>query len=132
MQTRDRNILVSAVFILAATISWIPSFAEQPTFHNAPSSATSMKNPYTSASAAEAGSKAYAHNCAQCHGKNLQGMGPAPALDSAQVRAAKQGELFWFITNGKPSSGMPSWAGLPATQRWEIVTFLQSKLAQAK
>lgn len=132
MHNRNRAILLPAALIFATIIFWLPSFAEQSTFHNAPSSATSTKNPYTSAGAADAGSKAYAHNCAQCHGKNLQGMGPAPALDTPQVRKAKPGELFWFITNGKPSSGMPAWAGLPSTQRWEIVTFLQSKLAQTQ
>jgi len=86
-----------------------------------------MKNPYSrSAGAAAAGRTVYAKNCAQCHGKNLQGMGPAPALDTPSVRKAKPGELFWFITNGKPSSGMPSWVNLTKQQRWQIVSFLQS------
>jgi len=76
---------------------------------------------------AAAGRKLYSQNCAQCHGTHLQGMGPAPALDTAKVRDAKPGELFWFISTGKPESGMPSWAGLPKLQRWEIVTFLGSK-----
>ena len=86
-----------------------------------------MKNPYAgSASAAAAGKAVYAKNCAQCHGNNRQGMGPAPALDSPQVRTANPGELFWFITTGKPSSGMPAWPKLTKQQRWQIVTFLQS------
>ena len=87
-----------------------------------------MKNPYQGNPAATAtGKKLYAQNCAQCHGAKLQGMGPAPALDSAKVREAKPGEVFWFITTGKLESGMPSWSGLPKTQRWQIVTFLQSQ-----
>jgi mono/diheme cytochrome c family protein len=111
-----------AVLMIAAL-----SFAQQATFHNAPASAAAVKNPYGhSASAAAAGQKAYSQNCAQCHGKQLQGMGPAPALDTANVRSAKPGELFWFITEGKPSSGMPAWKILPKNQRWEIVSFLQS------
>ena len=101
--------------------------AQQPTFRNAPASAAALKNPYGhSASAAAAGQKVYGENCAPCHGKNLQGMGPAPALDSASVHNAKAGELFWFITNGKPDSGMPAWNSLPKNQRWEIVSYLQS------
>ena len=89
-----------------------------------------MKNPYGhSATAATAGRKVYAQNCAQCHGKSLQGMGPAPALDTVKVREAKPGELFWFITNGKPDSGMPAWNNLPKNQRWEIVSYLQEKKA---
>jgi mono/diheme cytochrome c family protein len=86
-----------------------------------------MKNPYKSASAAAAGKKLYALNCAQCHGSNLQGIGPAPSLDRAQVKNAKPGELFWFITKGKLESGMPSWSNLPQQQRWQIVTFLESQ-----
>ena len=56
-------------------------------------------------------------------------MGPAPAVHTPAVRNAKPGELFWFVTNGKPDSGMPSWSSLPKNQRWEIVSFLQSKSA---
>ena len=106
---------------------WVPLFGQGSTFRNAPASASAMKDPYASNAAATAeGKKLYGQNCAQCHGNNRQGMGPAPALDSASVQHAKAGELFWFITNGKPDSGMPAWKGLPTNQRWEIVSFLQS------
>lgn len=89
-----------------------------------------MANPYAGKpEAAAVGKKLYARNCAQCHGIHLQGMAPAPALDSAAVRNAKPGELFWFITAGKPTSGMPAWVNLPKNQRWEIVTFLEAKPA---
>ncbi len=107
---------------------WTPVFAQQGTFRNAPASASALKNPYAhNTSAAAEGKKLYAQNCAQCHGNHLQGMGPAPALDSPSVHDAKSGEVFWFVTNGKPSSGMPAWGNLPKNQRWEIVTFLQAK-----
>ena len=87
-----------------------------------------MKNPYSGdARAAAGGKKLYAQNCAQCHGNNLQGMGPAPTLQSANVKSAKPGELFWFLTNGDLNKGMPSWASLPKQQRWQIVTFLESE-----
>ena len=87
-----------------------------------------MKNPYSgNAQAAAGGKKLYGQNCAQCHGNNLQGMGPAPALQSASVKAAKPGELFWFITNGNLNNGMPSWSNLPKQQRWQVVTFLESE-----
>ncbi len=102
------------------------SDAQSSSFRNAPPSAAEMKNPYSSTSAAAAGKKLYAQNCAQCHGANLRGMGPAPALDSSSVKSAKPGELFWFITKGKLESGMPSWANLPQPERWQIITFLQS------
>jgi len=115
------------LMIAAAVIGFAAlCVAQQPTFRNAPASSAALKNPYAHTASAEAeGKKLYGQNCAMCHGNNLQGMGPAPALDSASVHNAKAGELFWFITNGKPDSGMPSWNSLPKNQRWEIVSFLQ-------
>jgi mono/diheme cytochrome c family protein len=103
-------------------------FAQQLTFRNAPPTATSMKNPYAgNASAVAEGKTVYTRYCTQCHGNNRQGMGPAPALDSGHVRTANPGELFWFITNGKPTSGMPAWPNLSKQQKWQLVSFLQSK-----
>jgi mono/diheme cytochrome c family protein len=97
-------------------------------FHNAPASASQAKNPYSGdAQAAAGGKKLYGQNCAQCHGNNLQGMGPAPTLMSAPVKNAAPGELFWFITNGDLNKGMPAWSQLPKQQRWQIVAFLESK-----
>jgi len=117
-----------SVIAIATAILFITAIGFAQGFHNAPSSAMEMKNPYAGdAPAAAGGKKLYAQNCAQCHGNNLQGMGPAPTLIGANVKKAAPGELFWFITNGDLNSGMPSWAQLPKQQRWQIVTFLQSK-----
>jgi mono/diheme cytochrome c family protein len=120
--------ILLAILMTGVMLGLAPSSAAQSAgFRNAPASAAEMKNPYQSASAAAAGKKLYAQNCAQCHGSNLRGIGPAPALDRAPVKDAKPGELFWFITKGKLESGMPSWASLPQQQRWQIVTFLESQ-----
>jgi len=48
---------------------------------------------------------------------------------SANVKNAAPGELFWFITSGDLNKGMPSWSQLPKQQRWQIVTFLESRNA---
>jgi len=102
--------------------------AQNTSFHNAPASAAQEKNPFSgNEQAAAGGKKLFAQNCAQCHGNNLQGMGPAPALLSNTVKSAAPGELFWFVTNGDLNKGMPGWAQLPKQQRWQIVTFLQLK-----
>lgn len=134
MQTRARASIFSYVLIVfsAVLILWItPSSAQPPSFRNAPASASATTNPYAgNAAASAAGRKLYAQNCAQCHGDHLQGMGPAPALDTAGLRKAKPGELFWFISTGKLTSGMPSWSNLPKPQRWQIVTFLQTQSNQ--
>ncbi len=118
-----------AIAVMAATL-WLTPYitAHEAHFLEAPASFAQMTNPYQGkSSAAAAGKQLYGQNCAQCHGKNLQGVGPAPALDSQSVKDAKPGQLFWFISTGNVASGMPSWSGLPKNQRWQIVTFLQSK-----
>ena len=117
-----------AVAVMAATLWLAPDIAAHNAhFDMAPASYAAMTNPYQGKpDAAAAGKKLYGQNCAQCHGNNLQGIGPAPGLDTESVRTTKPGKLFWFISAGNVASGMPSWSGLPKTQRWQIVTFLQS------
>lgn len=96
-------------------------------FHNAPDSARTQKNPYEGQPAAvQAGKRLYERNCLSCHGKNGQGKGNVPSLLDDKVKAATAGEVFWFITRGNKASGMPSWAFLPAGQRWQIVTYVKS------
>ena len=129
MTLRSRFLVCSAA-MTAATIfcMTLDVVAQGPSFHNAPASAAQMKNPYAGdAQAAAGGKKLYAQNCAQCHGNNLQGMGPAPTLLSSKVKHATPGELFWFVTNGNLNNGMPGWSQLPKPQRWQVVTFLESK-----
>lgn len=127
MRNAALKIGVAVLIAVVIILSWKPSFAQEATFRNAPASAKA-KNPYVgNTSAAAAGKEIYGKTCAQCHGNNRQGMGPAPALDSPRVLTANPGELLWFITNGKPSSGMPAWPTLTKQQRWQVVTFLQSK-----
>ena len=116
--------------ILVGVGAWLalaPSgVGQSASFRGAPSSSAETKNPYSgNAQAAAGGKKLYAQNCSQCHGNNLQGIGPAPSLTTAAVQNAAPGELFWFITNGNLNKGMPSWSQLPKQQRWQIVTFLE-------
>lgn len=106
----------------------VPLAAQGSKFHSAPASAVQATNPYSGdAQAAAAGKKLYAQNCASCHGNNLQGMGPAPTLISPSVKSAKSGELFWFVTAGDLNKGMPGWSQLSKQQRWQIVTFLETR-----
>ena len=96
-------------------------------FHNAPDSAKAMKNPYEGqTTAAQAGQKLYAKNCLSCHGKTGSGTGNVPSLVDGKLEAATSGEVFWFITKGSKSNGMPPWNFLPAPQRWQIVTYVKS------
>ena len=119
------------VIILVAIVISMTLGAQSVGFRSAPASAAQMKNPFAGDidAAAGGGKKLYAQNCAQCHGNNLQGMGPAPSLLSNSVKTASPGELFWFITNGELNKGMPGWSQLPKQQRWQIVSFLESRNA---
>lgn len=100
--------------------------AQSSAFHQAPESAKQMKNPYTGQASASAGGPLYQNSCGSCHGTSGQGSGNIPGLNSDSVKAATDGELFWFITKGDIDDGMPSWAGLPEQQRWQIVSYLKS------
>lgn len=135
MEPSARSAFFFAAVVTTAALLWLSvcTGAQEPGFRNAPASAAQMKNPYSDNSgAAAAGKKLFGQNCAQCHGKDLQGIGPAPRLINPATGKAKPGELFWFITNGNLTKGMPSWSSLPKPQRWQIVTFLQSKFTFAE
>ena len=134
--TKGENALISLIVkplgrvILVGVWAWLvlaPCIVGQSaSFRGAPSSSAQTTNPYSgNAQAAAGGKKLYAQNCSQCHGNNLQGIGPAPSLTTASVKKAAPGELFWFITNGDLIKGMPSRSQLPKQQRWQIVTFLE-------
>ena len=121
-------------YFLAVTVcsaSWIFSVlmlaAQDAHFHNAPTSSSQQKNPYAGQTAAvAAGAKLYATNCGSCHGINGRGTGNIPALSRGATELAPDGEVFWFITIGSVNNGMPSWATLPESERWQIVTYLKS------
>jgi glucose/arabinose dehydrogenase len=112
-------ILAPAALLLAADVD--------AKFHNAPASAQARKNPYEGQDAAVlAGKRLYARNCLSCHGKLGKGTGNVPSLVDGKLDSVTPGEVFWFITRGDKDNGMPSWAALPATQRWQVVTYVKS------
>jgi mono/diheme cytochrome c family protein len=95
---------------------------------NAPLSAAAERNPFEGGERAQrAGSKLYARECASCHGMNREGRRNAPPLNQPEVQGASSGTLFWVLRNGSLHRGMPSFAHLPESQRWQIVTFLRSR-----
>jgi mono/diheme cytochrome c family protein len=81
------------------------------------------------ADAIAAGRVLYQDHCAQCHGASGEGRGNRPALRSARVAAASDGELFWLLKNGY--HGMPRWTRLPEAERWEMVAYLRTLQAAA-
>jgi glucose/arabinose dehydrogenase/mono/diheme cytochrome c family protein len=115
--------------ILAVLFLVVQSEAQN--FHGAPDSAKDLRNPYEgSESGTQAGKPLYHLRCARCHGEDGRGSGNIPALRADVIRKVTPGEVFWFITKGDPKREMPSWAKLPADQRWKIVSFVKSDYLQ--
>jgi glucose/arabinose dehydrogenase len=131
---RNRIWLGTAAFVSAfiaivgvAILTQSSLEAQSTSFHGAPASDAAAKNPYAGkASAAQAGANLYAQKCQSCHGVAGQGTANIPALAKSAVRSAPDGAIFWFITQGDPGNGMPSWAALPAQQRWEVITYVKA------
>ncbi|HEV2388802.1 MAG TPA: c-type cytochrome [Candidatus Acidoferrales bacterium] len=92
-----------------------------------PAKPRAKPNPMASdPNAIAAGRKLFEEHCAQCHGMQAAGGARAPSLRTQAVGRATPGALFWIVTNGVVRHGMPVWHKLPASERWQIVTFLKS------
>ena len=101
--------------------------AADKTFHDAPASVKSVKNPFAGQAAAiKVGGEIFSTRCSKCHGQQGQGTGNIPALTKSSTQSASDGELFWFITTGSVNDGMPAWEKLPEKQRWQIVAFIKA------
>ena len=112
---------VCAVMSLLLIPAWP---AQNSSFHDAPASAKTMKNPYAGQQL-DSAKAAYHVRCANCHGENGEGSGNIPALASGPTQSARDGELFWYITKGDVKNGMPSWETITPEERWQIVSFLR-------
>ncbi len=121
---------VRSFFFIAVAFTFLAAvfaLAQTGSFHNAPASAIEAKNPYAGQPAAiEAGKKLYAQSCASCHGPSGDGSGNIPSLKTGPTQQVTDGEVFWFITKGAADDGMPAWGGLPAKQRWQIVSYVKA------
>ena len=104
-----------------------PPLLQQPTAKEA-----ARANPYQQGDqsqqeqAAKAGQKLFKRECAACHGTSGEGTRIAPALVAPTLRRTPPGAIFWVLRNGSLRRGMPSFAHLPAQQRWQIVTYLKT------
>ena len=126
MKTLCATLLLLSSAYLAAGQN--PSYQQDPQWI-APIAASAKTNPLTNKpEAAAGGRKLFLRNCAECHGPNGAGMEKKHSAD-LQLQLVQQqsdGTLFWKITNGNASKGMPSFSRLPELQRWQIVLFIRS------
>lgn len=89
--------------------------------------------PYDAVSIAR-GMALYPVHCAQCHGEAARGDGPLaaklakPPVDLAEPHTALHtaGDIFYWLTDGKPNSPMPGFRdSTSADDRWDLVNFLR-------
>ena len=110
--------------LLLSVLLSTASLSQNKSFHHAPASARTDKNPYSGQNLSE-GKAAFELNCAACHGPAGEGSGNIPSLSGGEAQGAGDGELFWYITKGDVNNGMPAWRSLSEEQRWEIVNYLR-------
>ena len=95
----------------------------------APAPAASQANPLLAKPEARSGGrKLFLRNCAECHGPEGAGIEQKHSADLQLpvVQQQSDGTLFWKITNGNASRGMPSYSKLPTLERWQLVLFIRT------
>jgi mono/diheme cytochrome c family protein len=122
---------------LALAIVWLsslmalgqnPGYQPDPSWQ-APNEAAARVNPLAARpEAAAGGRKLFLRNCAECHQPDGSGMGKKHSADFhlPVVQQQSDGTLFWKITNGNTSRGMPSFSKLPELQRWQLVLYIRT------
>jgi mono/diheme cytochrome c family protein len=93
----------------------------------APAEAAAKKNPIAgNTDALGGGKKLFMRHCAECHNQDGSGLQDAADLQLAEVQKQTDGSIFWKITNGNVKAGMPPFARLSDTERWQIVSFVRT------
>lgn len=111
------------------------SFLEKVSDKSVEKHASAKTNPLgQDPAAAHAGMSHYKENCLGCHGaKDVKasefsvGLNPSPPmLDMKDVQEMTDGQLFWIISNGIRSTGMPAFSPTHSeSEVWQIVSFVR-------
>jgi len=124
-----KALILAAFALLAMVCLGIAQTAKPPAQKwEAPADAAAKPNPEAKNPDAPAvGRKLYMRTCVGCHEEDGSGKDTGAAnLRSPEVQAQSDGALFWKVSNGNTAAGMPSFASLPETDRWDVVTFLRT------
>jgi mono/diheme cytochrome c family protein len=98
----------------------------------APADAAAKKNPLAGNSdVIPGGKKLFMRHCAECHNEDGSGLQDAANLQLPEVQKQSDGSIFWKITNGNMKAGMPPFARLSDTERWQIVSFVRTLKSDA-
>lgn len=88
--------------------------------------------PLPDAAAAKRGETLYQQNCQACHGVKARGsIGPNLIRSVLVLHDQKGEEIGPFLKEGRPQSGMPSFAQLTDTQRYDIAEYLHMEIELA-
>ena len=101
-----------------------------------PKDIATKKNPVESSDAVVAKAKsAYEENCLMCHGETGKGDGPMAGMlkekpadlsDAKILGEITDGEIFWMITKGEKTAGMPPFeTKLTEDERWGLVHLMR-------
>jgi putative copper export protein/mono/diheme cytochrome c family protein len=100
-----------------------------------PTSYQTSPEPFTAANIAR-GDAVFQQHCVICHGTLAEGDGPLaaqspipPADLMMHLPMHPEGDFFSFITDGLDDGIMPSFAAIPAAQRWDIVRAIEARYA---
>lgn len=81
------------------------------------------------------GAELYGQHCVACHGTGGKGDGPVAAslpkppanLTEPHTALHTAGDIFWWLTHGKPEGGMPGFeSSMSVEERWDMVNFLRA------
>jgi putative copper resistance protein D len=81
------------------------------------------------------GAELYGQHCVACHGVGGRGDGPTAArlpkppanLTEPHTALHTAGDIFWWLTHGKPEGGMPGFeSAMSVEERWDMVNFLRA------
>ncbi len=132
---RDRlGVLILGLALFLAGAAWPLHLMSVPAY---PTTFYRPAVPLTAASVMR-GEALYAEHCTDCHGVAGRGDGPlakstpvAPAdLTAEHIFGHSDGDLFWWITEGIPGSGMPGLDGaVDERQVWDLVNFIHARAA---
>lgn len=125
----SRTLLIAALVFAGLACLAIAQSSNPPAEKwQAPAEEAAKPNPEAKNPDAPAlGRKLYMRTCVGCHEEDGSGKDTGAAnLRSPEVQAQSDGALFWKVSNGNTAAGMPSFASLPETDRWDVVTFLRT------
>jgi len=132
-----KSIIIVFVVLCIVVSSSVDSHSVVNDRWEAPSSADTLKNPYTnSAETFIVGKKLFKQMCAICHGNRGRGNGiggiglptKPTNLTSKVIQGQTDGAIFWKISEGRiPISPMAPYKSiLKEDQRWGLVNYIRT------